>query len=299
MTKQRSSGFRVLLLTVNFLCFAFLLSGCGYAIQTTTNLPFESISIGEIENKTHEPKLEDRLHAALAQNFLEYGFGISSQAKYRIEGEIYYFELLPTTEVNLTATQYQVIIKVRFKLTDTETGKTIHLAADSPFITTFGAAGRLQDIMTQKEIAEDSAMVNLSQTLVSLVVYTAPKNFAWMLFKPDDIKNTEDLITKLRDAKDPLSRYLRDQIAPGVLRRIDAYTPLDYSLNDLRTALANELNNVIQTRDIYDEKRFAGIKLDKEALRLVGRSAEGFNRVRLNRILLEEAYPDDLAKAKQ
>lgn len=285
-------------LTFNLLLFTCLLSGCGYTIQTRSNLPFETIAIGTIENKTHEPKLEDRLQLALAQNFLQYGFSISPHARYRIEGEIYDFVLLPTTEVNLAATQYQVVIKVNFKLVDTESGKSLHLPADSPFITYFGSSGRLEAIMAQKELAEDGALSNMSQTLVSLVTYTAPRNFAWMLFKPDDIKNAEGFILKLREAKDPLSQYLREQFSAGVLRKIDAYSPFDYSLKELRPAMANELNNLIQNRDLYDEKRFAGTKLSDEALRLISRSSEGFNRVRLNRILLEEAYPDELAKAK-
>ncbi len=60
--------------------------------------------------------------------------------------------------------------------------------------------------------------------------------------------------------------------------------------------LANELNNIIQNKDIFDEKRFAHIMLSDEAMQLVRQNAQGVNRVRLNRILLEEAYPDELAK---
>ena len=298
MTIKRFVDFLILLPAAYCLLLTFLLYGCGYTIQTRTNLPFETISVGAIKNKTHEPKLEDRLQLALAQNFAEYGFGISSHARYKIEGEIYDFALLPTTEVNLTATQYQIVIKVSFRLVDTESGKSIHLAADSPFITYFGSTGTIEAIMTQKELAEDSAISNLAQQLVSIVTYTAPKNFAWVLFKPDDIKNAESLVLRLKEAKDPVSQYLREQFSAGTVRRIDSYAPLDYSVQDLKTALANELNDLIQNKDIYDKKRFAAIRLSDEALQLLKRGTEGFNRLRLNRILLEEAYPDELAKAK-
>jgi hypothetical protein len=301
MTKKRFVDFLILLLTTYCLLLTFLLSGCGYTIQTRATLPFETISVGRVENKTSEPKLQDRLHETLAETFAQYGYGVSSFARYRLQGEIYHFELIPTAEVNLAATQYQIVINGSFKLVDTESGKSILLAANSPFITYFNAnpTDTLNEIMTQKELAEASALTNLAQTLVSLVTYNTPKNFANLLFKPDDIKNVEDLVIKLRDAKDPLSQYLQDQFSPEGRRRIGAWTSFDYSEKELKALLANELNNIIQNKDIFDEKRFAHIMLSNEALQLIRHNAQGINRVRLNRILLEEAYPDDLAKVQQ
>ncbi len=298
MTKKRFVDFLILLLTACSLPLTFLLSGCGYTIQSRSTLPFETISIGKIENTTAEPKLQDKCHVALAETFAQYGYDVSSFGRYRLQGVIYRFELIPTTEVNLAATQYQIVMKGSFKLIDTESGKSIPLGADSPFITYFNAnpTDPIEEIMTQKELAEAAAMANLAQTLVSLVTYTTPKNFASLLFKPEDIKNVEGLVIKLKDAKDPLSQYLRDQFAPDLQRQIDAYNKFDYSVTALKTALANALNNIIQNRDIFDEKRFAHVMLSDETRQLIRQSAQGGNRVKLNRILLDEAYPDELAK---
>src|SRR5208283_170650 len=247
---------------------------------SSANLPFETISVGKIDNKTSEPKLQDRLHEVLAETLSRYGFGVSSSARYKLQGEIDQFELVPTTEVNLTATQYQIVIKASFKLVDTESGTSIPLAASIPFITYFNAnpTDTLEEIMTQKELAEASAMANLAQTLVSLVTYNTPKNFASLLFKPDDIKNVEGLIDKLRDAKDPLSEYLRDQFTPDLQRKIDAYNQFDYSAKELKTALANALNSIIQNKDIFDEKRFAHVMLSDETMQLIRQNAQGGNR---------------------
>lgn len=301
MIKNRFVDFLILLLTTYCLLPTFLLSGCGYAIQTKANLPFETISVGTIENKTSEPKLQDRCHEALAETFSQYGFDVSSSARYLLQGSINRFDLIPTTEVNLTATQYQLVIKATFKLIDTESGKSIPLTADSPFITYFNAnpTDTLEEIMTQKELAEVSAMANLAQTLVGLVTYHTPKNFAYLLFKPDDIKNVEGLAIKLRDAKDPLSQYLADQFSPDLQRQIGAYNEFDYSANALKTALANALNNIIENRDIFDEKRFVHVVISDETMKLVKQNTQGGNRVKLNRLLLEEAYPDELAKTSR
>src|SRR5208283_3472856 len=156
MIRRRFFDSFFLLFTFYFLILTCFLSGCGYTIQTRATLPFETISVGTIENKTSEPKLQDRLHQSLAETLSQYGFGVSSFARYRLQGEIYRFELVPTTEVNLTATQYQIVIRASFKLVDTESGKAFPLAADSPFITYFYAnpTDTLEEIMTQKELAE-------------------------------------------------------------------------------------------------------------------------------------------------
>ena len=299
MTKKRTVEFLTLVLTAYCLLLTFFLSGCGYAIQSRANLPFDTIAVGTIENKTNEPKLQDMCHVALAETFSQYGFDIDSSARYRLQGQINQFLLVPTTEVNLSATQYQIVIKGTFKLIDTESGNAIPLTADSPFITYFNAnpSDELQEIMTQKELAEVSAMTNLAQTLVSLVTYNTPKNFAYLLFKPDDIKNVAGFAIKLREAKDPLSQYLRDQLTPDLQRQIDAFNEFDYSAKALKTALATALNNIIQNRDLFDEKRFAHVVISDETMKLIRQNAQGGNRVKLNRILLEEAYPDELQKA--
>ncbi len=299
MTKQRLFNFLVSLLTSCFLLLLFLLYGCGYSIQTKANLPFDTIAVGKIQNKTLEPKLEDKFHLSLAQTFSQYGFSISPSARYRLDGEIFRFNLLPTTEVNLTATQYQVEMLASFRLVDTETGNVMPLVANSPFITYFPATGRIEFIMAQKELAEVSAMSNLSQSLVQRIIYDTPKNFTYLFFKPEEIMDVGALTVKLREAKDPLSQYLREQLNPDVLRQIDAYNPFDYSATTLKAALVTQLNTLIQNKEIFDKKRFASLTLSDETERLIRQNPQGLNLVRLNRVLLEEAYPGVFAKMKQ
>lgn len=276
--------------------YCLLLSCCGYTIQTRANLPFDTISVGKIENKTLEPKLEDKFNLALSQQFAQYGFGVSSSARYRLDGEIDRFLLVPTTEVNLTATQYKIVLNASFILTDTENGKKIPLIAGSPFITYFPATGRIEFIMAQKELAEVAALTNLSQTLVSNIIYNSPQYFADLLFKPEDISDVEGFIASLRDAKDPVSQYLRQEFPPDLIRQIDAYNLFDYSANALKTTLTTELNVLIQNKYIFDKERFAYVELSDNARQLISQDPQGLDRMRLNRMLLEEAYPDEFVK---
>ena len=164
----------------NFLLFAsyflLFLGGCGYTIQTKANLPFDTIAVGKIENKTLEPKLQDMFSRSLAETFSEYGFRVSQSARHRLEGEITKFELKPLAEQLLVATQYEVVIKANFRIIDTVSGKTTSLVADSPFITYFSSTGRLENVLAQKEISTGSAMKNISQEVVRQIIYRIPKD---------------------------------------------------------------------------------------------------------------------------
>ncbi len=67
---------RPLLSALGFCLMVLSLSGCGYTIHTKASLPFEDIQIGTIENKTYEPKLQDRLNKSLTEEFLKQGIAV-------------------------------------------------------------------------------------------------------------------------------------------------------------------------------------------------------------------------------
>ncbi|MEW5744405.1 MAG: LptE family protein [Nitrospirota bacterium] len=292
-----------LLLTSCFLLLAFFLYGCGYTLHTRAQLPFDTIAVGRIENKTFEPKLQDRFNRVLVDTFAEYGYRLSPSARYLLEGEIAEFELTPRSEQALVATQYEVIIRAAFRLIDRETGRAIPLVAGSPFITYFSTTGKLENVLAQKEVSTVSAMRNLSQELVRQITYTTPQNFASLLFTADTIRDADRFARRLRDAGDPLSRYLYGRLSPDTRRLLSEAGSTRASDKEfferLKTALANELNQVVQGLSLYDEERFAHLQLSAEARRLVEQQPTGIERMRLNRLLLEEAYPAELARSSE
>jgi len=173
--KGKKNRFRLLLFTSHFLFLAFLLSSCGYKLQTKADLPFESISIGSIDNKTHEPKLQDRLNKILTETFMEYGFRVNPAAGYRIEADITGFDLKVLSERDLTAAEYEITVKSSFRLFDTGKGTVTQLMdIRSPFVTYFSTAGNLVSVIAQKEISTDRALKDLAQELVRRIVYSQP-----------------------------------------------------------------------------------------------------------------------------
>lgn len=155
------------------LAFGFILSGCGYTIHGKADLPFQSLTIGKIINKTFEPKLEDRLQVALVNELMKNGFLIDGTSGYRIDGMITTFELRTLSERAGVAVEYEVTIKGDFKLMD-PSGKARALRNRGVFIVFFSSSEALQNVIALKEKAIESAMRDLSSEIVASIIYEGP-----------------------------------------------------------------------------------------------------------------------------
>lgn len=152
-------------------CLLLGLSGCGYSLYTKASLPFQSIRIVRIENKTVEPKLQDRLYKALTEEFLKEGIAVSPQAGYKLSCTIYHFELKLLAEQSNVATDYEVIIKGNFELTDPSGKKKEFKDIGAPFIVSFAGSGPLDELLASKEVASDKAIKDMATEIVGLLIY--------------------------------------------------------------------------------------------------------------------------------
>jgi hypothetical protein len=175
MRRLRSSTGRILPLfkMVTAAAAVTLLTSCGYTLQTARSLPFDSISLGSIENRTFEPKLQDRLNRILTETLMEYGFEVTAGSRHVLSGTVTSFTLVPLAEKDLTTTLYQIIVTATFTLQDTETGESRSLASvKSPFMTTFSGGGTIGSVLARKELATESGLRDLSRELARRIVYT-------------------------------------------------------------------------------------------------------------------------------
>lgn len=169
---------------------AALISGCGYTLQGRSDLPFNDISLGTIENSTVEPKLQDRMSRLLAQTLMEFGIDVRPSATNRIEGMIAHFDLVPVSEKSLTAIEYQITVVGDFRIVDVKTQKSQPLlGVSSPFITYFRSSGTLVSVLAQKEAATEGALKDLSRELVRRMIYKQPAKAA-----TTDVKKGEQKI---------------------------------------------------------------------------------------------------------
>jgi hypothetical protein len=149
----------------------FTLFGCGYSLHGRASLPFDAIQIGTIENKTVEPKLQDRLYTALTEEFLRQGIAVLPDAGYRISGTIKEFSLLVLSEKGDIATDYEIIMKGDFTLVD-PSGKQKELKnIGSPFIVSFSGPGSLEGLIASKELASARAIRDMAMQVVGAVIY--------------------------------------------------------------------------------------------------------------------------------
>ncbi|MGA2279016.1 MAG: DUF2723 domain-containing protein [Verrucomicrobiota bacterium] len=114
-------------------------------------------------------------------------------------------------------------------------------------------------------------------------------------FTGKDFTNLPALVAQLRpgDKQDPLSQWLFQNLGKPTQDLITGQG----NESRLRTALAADLNHLLETGTIYDTSRFAQVKLSDYLQQFLAQNPQGDTRIRLNRLLLESAYPDKIAKS--
>jgi hypothetical protein len=170
MRKEHSVQMPLVLLLCSVL-YALCQFGCGYQIHNRAALPFMAINIGKIENKTLEPKLQDRLYTALTEEFLKQGVDVNPAAGYKISGTIHQFDLRVLSEKSDVAVDYEVIIKADFTLTDPSGSAKEFRNITSPFIISFSGAGPLNDLIASKELASERAIRDMAMEIVAGLIY--------------------------------------------------------------------------------------------------------------------------------
>lgn len=111
----------------------------------------------------------------------------------------------------------------------------------------------------------------------------------------EDIINPPLLLGKLKqpDKADGVSQHLRGLLSKDTVKTLSNYTGSRADV-DLGAAIVGDLNRVIQGELIYDAQRFAKVKLLAETRKLLEQKPQGPALARLNRMLLEEAYPQEI-----
>jgi hypothetical protein len=102
---------------------------------------------------------------------------------------------------------------------------------------------------------------------------------------------------KLTNGADAISLFLRGRLQDSVRADLAAYSGSNANAKAVVSALAKDLNEVISGPSIYDRARFGNIVLRPETAQLLQQNPRGQQLARLNKLLLEDAYPGELAKS--
>lgn len=165
---------RLFLFPLSFFLFALCSASCGYTLHGKADLPINEICIERIENKTIEPKLQDRFYRVMTEELLKHGIDVSPNADYKLSGSINLFEMNVLAERNV-AVEYEVVLRGDFKLTGPSGFTKDIKSIGSPFIVSFPGSGMLEDVLAAKELASERALRDIATEIVGIMIYTIPK----------------------------------------------------------------------------------------------------------------------------
>lgn len=156
-------------------CFLFV--SCGYRFIGSGSLPFDSVTITPVRNNTYEPKLEDRMHMALSNEFINQGMEVKAAGRHNsipssdtvLETTIKTFALGAVAAVDETVKEQEIIMHVDIKLISN--GKITEFnSMVSPIKITFQSTGTISESVALKEAAADKACREIAKEIVSKII---------------------------------------------------------------------------------------------------------------------------------
>jgi hypothetical protein len=104
-------------------------------------------------------------------------------------------------------------------------------------------------------------------------------------------------VGKLTNGTDAVSLFLRGRLEDLVKADLATYSATNANAKALLSAVAKDVNQVIHGSSIFDVARFSSVALRPETEQLLQQDVHGLQLARLNMLLLEDAYPAELAKS--
>jgi fucose permease len=113
-------------------------------------------------------------------------------------------------------------------------------------------------------------------------------------FAGPDFKDVSALAKKLTAKADPVSAFLATNLSPTTLQTLTRLNEGRSSVTAARVALAQDLSSMVLKQSIYSPERFNGITLSEPTRQLLAQDTKTRIEPRLNRLLLADAYPQEL-----
>jgi len=110
-------------------------------------------------------------------------------------------------------------------------------------------------------------------------------------FTLTDLLNPAGLALKLRQAEDPVSAYVREQLPPDMKKGVDEFDVKSPVISVLQEGMVAGLNKLIDGDCLYNPERFEEINLAETTIRMLQENPQRRSLMFLNRWLLEDAYP--------
>jgi len=114
-------------------------------------------------------------------------------------------------------------------------------------------------------------------------------------FDSGSVTNWPVFAKKITDKSDAVSAFLNEQLDDTNRANLAAFSPAN--AKTAKSAFAKSLNKIISGPSIYDASRFQNVPLRPETKELLAKNPSGLDLIRLNKILIEDAYPAEMAQS--
>jgi POT family proton-dependent oligopeptide transporter len=176
-----------------------------------------------------------------------------------------------------------------------------------PWVFSTGEINNLKSFTQKLKDKSDGVSALLSGRLdqdtadaLALFYYTnstsAPANLGPSTFSEGEIMDMAQLVNRLRHQSGPASAFLWQSLSSQEQASLSNYQPSAPGSNQVQEAVVQSLNKAVAGPSLYESKRFQEISLRPETTNLMQQAPAGPNLARLNRLLLEEAFPTELSR---
>lgn len=115
-------------------------------------------------------------------------------------------------------------------------------------------------------------------------------------FSADDLVDLGSLAGRLKKASRAFDQWLTGHLSQQTKTALATVDPEGSEFEPLRGSLLQDLNDILKGTLIHESARFAGIELRPQTQNLLRQDPQGAELQRLNRLLIEDAYPLELSR---
>ena len=115
-------------------------------------------------------------------------------------------------------------------------------------------------------------------------------------FSVDDISNLSQLAHQVIKPWGEVAAFIKAELAAPTLQALSTFVESGREPEELERALTADLNRILRRGSIYEGRRFAKVGLRAQTQMLLQRAGELPDTTALNRLLLEDAFPLEIAK---
>jgi hopanoid biosynthesis associated RND transporter like protein HpnN len=112
-----------------------------------------------------------------------------------------------------------------------------------------------------------------------------------------DIRDPASLAAKLKPPSDAVSSYLHGQLSTATRQALTNYQGTTADPAPLLETLTNDLNRILGGPLIFEPQRFSRVALRAKTQQLLAEKPYGNKLAQLNRLLLEDAYPQEISRS--